>query len=171
MVRGMIDGEVSTAFENARLLVDAERAMGLFFEPALQAWALTVPGLIEVASALYVNTHFLVTTSFIVWLYLRRNDDFYVIRDMFMVVDGRCPGLLPAVPHRAAKDAAGVGLQRLGGGARRPRDLAGRGGALQPLRRGAEHARGLRADGRAPGGAPRALPRPQDRLATPTRAS
>jgi len=103
MVRGMIDGEVSTAFENARLLVDAERAMGLFFEPALQAWALTVPGLIEVASALYVNTHFLVTTSFIVWLYLRRNDDFYVIRDMFMVAMGvalACYLLFPTAPPR-----------------------------------------------------------------------
>jgi membrane-associated phospholipid phosphatase len=103
MVRGMIDGEVSTAFENARLLVDAERAMGLFFEPALQAWALTVPGLIEVASALYVNTHFLVTTSFIAWLYLRRNDDFYVIRDMFMVSMGvalACYLLFPTAPPR-----------------------------------------------------------------------
>lgn len=103
MVRGMIDGEVSTAFENARLLVDVERAMGLFFEPALQAWALTVPGLLEVASAIYVNSHFVVTTSFMVWLYLRRNDDFYVIRDMFMVAMGVALAgylLMPTAPPR-----------------------------------------------------------------------
>jgi hypothetical protein len=85
LVRGLIEGDVSTAFANARLLVDAERAMGLFFEPALQAWALAWPGLVDVASGLYVHSHFAITTGFLVWLYFRRNDDFYVVRDMFLV--------------------------------------------------------------------------------------
>ncbi len=85
LVRGLIDGDVSTAFANARLLVDIERAMGLFFEPALQAWALAWPGLVDVASGVYVHSHFVITTAFLVWLYFVRNDDFYVVRDMFLV--------------------------------------------------------------------------------------
>jgi hypothetical protein len=66
LARGLIDGDVSTAFDNARLLVDIERTMGLFFEPALQAWALAWPGLVDVASGLYVNSHFAVTTGFLI---------------------------------------------------------------------------------------------------------
>ena len=84
-VRGLIDGDVSTAFDNARLLVDIERAMGLFFEPALQTWALAWPGLVDVASGIYVHSHFVITTTFLVWLYFRRNDGFYLVRDMFLI--------------------------------------------------------------------------------------
>ena len=39
IVRGLVDGQTGLAFENARTLVDAERSLGLFFEPGLQAWA------------------------------------------------------------------------------------------------------------------------------------
>ncbi|MGH3994167.1 MAG: hypothetical protein ACRDSN_17110, partial [Pseudonocardiaceae bacterium] len=37
LVRGVVDGQATLAFENARTLVDLERALGLFFEPGLQA--------------------------------------------------------------------------------------------------------------------------------------
>ena len=36
IVRGIVDGQAGLAFENARHLVDAERALGLFFEPGLR---------------------------------------------------------------------------------------------------------------------------------------
>ena len=34
---------------------------------------------------MYVNSHFVITTAFLVWLYLRHNDHFYFVRNMFMV--------------------------------------------------------------------------------------
>ena len=37
IVRGIVDGQATIAFENARNVVDAERTLGLFFEPGLQA--------------------------------------------------------------------------------------------------------------------------------------
>lgn len=88
LVRGLVQGDVGTAFDNARTLVDAERAMGLFFEPALQAWATAWPGVVSAASAMYVNSHFAITAGFLVWLYVKRNDFFYFVRDMFMVSMG-----------------------------------------------------------------------------------
>ena len=41
LVRGFVDGQATLAFENARTLVDAERTLGLFFEPGLRPgrWA------------------------------------------------------------------------------------------------------------------------------------
>jgi hypothetical protein len=85
LVRGFVDGQASLAFENARLLVDIERSLGLFFEPGLQAWAKGEEWLMFGANWMYVNSHFVVTTTFIVWLYLARNHAFYYVRNMFMV--------------------------------------------------------------------------------------
>ena len=37
---------------------------------------------------MYVNSHFVVTTTFLVWLYIARNYAFYYVRNMFMVAMG-----------------------------------------------------------------------------------
>jgi hypothetical protein len=88
IVRGIVDGQAVQAFENGRALVDLERAMGLFFEPALQAWAEGEEWILWVANTMYVNSHFIVTTSFLIWLYLARNEAYYFVRNMFMVAMG-----------------------------------------------------------------------------------
>ena len=88
LVRGFVDGQAGLAFENARALVDLERALGLFFEPGLQAWARGEDWLLTAANWMYVNTHFVVTTTFLVWLYLARNHAFYYVRNMFMLAMG-----------------------------------------------------------------------------------
>jgi hypothetical protein len=86
IVRGLVDGQATAAFENARTIVDVERAMGLFFEPGLQDWAeRNVDWLVWAANWMYVNSHFAVTTTFLIWLYLARNRSYYYVRNMFMV--------------------------------------------------------------------------------------
>ena len=37
---------------------------------------------------MYVNSHFVVTTTFLIWLYLARNHAFYFVRNMFMIAMG-----------------------------------------------------------------------------------
>jgi hypothetical protein len=88
LVRGVVDGQAGLAFENARQLVDAERAIGLFFEPGLQAWAEGQEWIVTFSSWMYVNSHFVVTTTFLIWLYIARNHAFYYVRNMFMVAMG-----------------------------------------------------------------------------------
>ncbi len=85
LVRGFVDGQATLAFENARTLVDVERALGLFFEPGLQAWAQGEAWIMTGANWMYVNSHFVVTTTFLVWLYVARNHAFYYVRNMFMI--------------------------------------------------------------------------------------
>ena len=68
IVRGIVDGQAGLAFENARNLVDAERALHLFFEPGLQAWAEGQEWLLTFANWMYVNSHFVITTTFLIWL-------------------------------------------------------------------------------------------------------
>jgi hypothetical protein len=88
LVRGFVDGQAGLAFENARALVDIERSLGLFFEPGLQAWAKGEEWLLTFANWMYVNSHFIVTTTFLIWLYLARNYAFYYVRNMFLVAMG-----------------------------------------------------------------------------------
>jgi membrane-associated phospholipid phosphatase len=85
VVRGLSEGRDALAFANADRIVDAERSIGLFFEPALQKAMLDLSWVIDGANWMYVNSHFIVTTTFLAWLYLFRNDHFYFVRNMFMV--------------------------------------------------------------------------------------
>jgi hypothetical protein len=86
IVRGVVDGHPQLAFEHARMLVDLERGMGMFFEPNLQSWATSQVGwLVTAANWMYVNSHFVITTTFLIWLYLARNHAYYFVRNMFMI--------------------------------------------------------------------------------------
>jgi PAP2 superfamily len=98
IVRGMTDGRVAEAFQHARDLIGLERAMGLFFEPAVHAWAEGTDWLIDGTSWLYVNLHFTVTTLTLGFIYLRRNSSFYFVRNMFMVAMGVALVLYAAYP-------------------------------------------------------------------------
>jgi membrane-associated phospholipid phosphatase len=88
LVRGEVDGRATAAYENARHIVDLERTLGLFVEPAVNSWAAAQEWVADVASWLYVNSHFTITTVTLAFLYLRRNEHFYFVRNMFMVAMG-----------------------------------------------------------------------------------
>jgi membrane-associated phospholipid phosphatase len=98
LVRGFVDGQATLAFENARALVDIERATGSFFEPAVQAWARANEPILTVANWMYVNSHFVVTTTFLIWLYIWRNHAFYFVRNMFVLAMGLALVLYLAIP-------------------------------------------------------------------------
>jgi membrane-associated phospholipid phosphatase len=98
LVRGMTDGRVAEAFDNARELIGLERALGLFVEPAVHAWAEGSDWLIDGTSWMYVNSHFTITTVTLAFIYLRRNPSFYFIRNMFMVAMGIALVLYAAYP-------------------------------------------------------------------------
>jgi PAP2 superfamily len=89
IVRGMVDGKASAAFENARDIINAERSMHMFFEQDFQEWALNdARWIVDAGNWMYVNSHFVVTVTFLVWLYLARNHAYYFVRNMFMVAMG-----------------------------------------------------------------------------------
>jgi membrane-associated phospholipid phosphatase len=87
-VRGVVDGQKSLAFANGHHIIDFERSTHTFFEPNLQSAFLDHRWIIDFANFMYLNSHFMVTTTFLAWLYLRRNENFYFVRNMFMVAMG-----------------------------------------------------------------------------------
>jgi hypothetical protein len=103
VVRGLADGKEAIAFANGERVIDLERSLGTFFEPGFQQALLDQRWLIDLANFAYFNTHFVVTTAFLVWLYLFRNEFFPFVRNMFIVA--MVPGLVgyaafPTAPPR-----------------------------------------------------------------------
>ena len=98
LVRGFTDGKATQAFDNARDVIGLEQHLGLFVEPTIQAWTEGQRWLIDAASWAYVNSHFTVATVTLAFIYLRRNPNFYFIRNMFMVAMGIALVLYAAFP-------------------------------------------------------------------------
>ena len=96
---------------------------------------------------MYLNTHFVVTTCTLAFIYLFRNEHFYFVRNMFMVAMGLALVgyvLYPTAPPRMLPELGFIDSVA---------DFTGvssdsRQRALQPVRRGAVDARRLRADAR-----------------------
>jgi len=102
-VRGVAEGQKTEAFANGQAVIDIEQATGTFFEADLQASLLDNGWIVDFANFMYMNSHFVLTSGFLVWLYLRRNDSFYFVRNMFMVAMALALigyTLLPTAPPR-----------------------------------------------------------------------
>ncbi len=88
VVRGLVDHKAAVAFWNATKVITLEHQLHFFVEPSVQAWATSKAWIIDSASWMYVNSHFVITVGAIVWLYLFRNESFYFFRNMLMVAMG-----------------------------------------------------------------------------------
>jgi hypothetical protein len=88
IVRGAVDGRANVAYEHGRDLIDIERSLHIFIEPSVQTWASGKDWLIDSASWMYVNSHFTLTVSSLVFIYLFHNKSFYFVRNMFVISMG-----------------------------------------------------------------------------------
>ena len=103
LVRGITDGGARRLRQ--RPAGDRPRALaGHLLRARLPAGAdRPHPWLIDFANFIYLNSHFVITPGFLVWLYLFRNEHFYFVRNMFMVAMGLALvgyALFPTAPPR-----------------------------------------------------------------------
>jgi hypothetical protein len=108
LVRGLVDGQHALAIANSMQIIHLEKSLGAFFEPAFQQAFLNHAWIIDLANFMYLNSHFVLTTCFLVWLYLKRNESFYFVRNMFLVAMGLALigyALYPAAPPRMIPSA------------------------------------------------------------------
>ncbi len=85
LVRGLVEGKTSAAFQHARDLIQVERTLHVFVEPSVQAWASGSHALMDVSSWLYVNAQTSITLAALIYLYVRHNGSFYFVRNMFAI--------------------------------------------------------------------------------------
>ena len=103
VVRGIADHDHALAISNSTHIIHFERSIGAFFEPGFQQAFLNHQWIIDLANFMYLNSHFVLTTCFLVWLYVKRNENFYFVRNMFLVAMGLALvgyALFPAAPPR-----------------------------------------------------------------------
>ena len=84
-VRTLTEGNAALAEGNAKLLVDLERALGIFWEPALQEAVLRSRALETAANLIYIWGHWPVIIAAGVWLRLRRPATYFVVRNAFLI--------------------------------------------------------------------------------------
>ncbi len=70
------DGVPQNAFENAELVIDVERFVGLFHEETIQEWFLSQSWFIQFWNVYYGTAHFFVTLAVFVLLFFKRADVF-----------------------------------------------------------------------------------------------
>ena len=102
-VRGLADGARDQAMVNGQNVISLEKSLHTFFEPKVQSIFIDHRWIIDFANYMYMNSHFVVTTAFLVWLYIFRNQNFYFVRNMFMVAMALAIvgyALVPTAPPR-----------------------------------------------------------------------
>jgi membrane-associated phospholipid phosphatase len=88
VTRALLEGPADVALAHARDIVRAERALGMYVERDLQQWVLDGPQAIESGARwLYQNCMRLITWSFVIWLYLRRNEFYPRVRNTIIALD------------------------------------------------------------------------------------
>jgi len=103
LVRGLTEGSHVAAFANGNRVVELEQSTNTFFEVDFQRLILNDRWLIDITNFLYMNLHFVLTTAFLAWLYLRRNQVFYFVRNVFigtMAIAIAIHAIFPTAPPR-----------------------------------------------------------------------
>lgn len=85
LARGLADGRANVAFANGERVMDVEKWMGLFFEPGAQSMILGLEWMVNLANTVYLNSQFTVALTFLIWMYLFRNEYYYFFRNMLFV--------------------------------------------------------------------------------------
>lgn len=88
LVRGLADGQRYVAMAHGWQIMEFEKSIGTFFEPALQAMILPSQLIVDIANQIYLNAQFSVALGFLLWLYFFRNESYYFVRNMFVVAMG-----------------------------------------------------------------------------------
>jgi membrane-associated phospholipid phosphatase len=89
LIRAAVRGDGDTALAHAYSVVRLERMLGLFVELDIQRWVLRGPTvLVSVSNWTYITTHFAMTVSVLVWVYLRRHSDYATLRNTLLTANG-----------------------------------------------------------------------------------
>ena len=83
-MRGLVHSDIGLASWNATKLINLERTLHVFIEPNIQAWTVNIHWLIDIADVSYLYSQYVVTFTILLWIYVRRNESFYFVRNMFM---------------------------------------------------------------------------------------
>ncbi|MBE1535109.1 phosphatase PAP2 family protein [Actinomadura algeriensis] len=107
----LVQDGTASAFAHADQILRLEGTLGIDVERSLNEALLDVPWLARAANLFYATMHFAVTLGMVVWLYLRRPQDYRWLRTSLMVATGVAVlgfWLYPLAPPRFLHEAGFV---------------------------------------------------------------
>ena len=107
----LIGDDAGAPVRRGEFLADAERSVGLYFEPELHRRALSHPGLMAAAGAFYVFAHIGVAAWVLVWTWCLRRDVFPFVRDTFLATQFLTVALYAVVPTAPPRLIPGSGFR------------------------------------------------------------
>ncbi len=109
LVRGSVIDRPHDAFQNALDVIDAERRLGIFWEPHMQEWIIGNNFLIQASNYVYFWLHFPLIIAFGVVLYIFDRRKYTFLRDAFLAsgaISLIIYGLYPVAPPRLLLELA-----------------------------------------------------------------
>ena len=106
----VIGDDPSGPARRAQALMQAERALGLHFEPAVHGWALRHGWLMTGAGVFYVFAHVPVAAWALIWTWCLRRDAFPLVRDLFLATQAACVALYALAPTAPPRLVPGSGF-------------------------------------------------------------
>jgi hypothetical protein len=117
VVAATVGDRNGSAERHGQDILDVERAMHLAAEEPLNAWLAPHRVLSTVANYEYAYGYLVTAAALLIWLYLRRPDEYRWARTLFLVLNGigiACFALYPVTPPRLLPDAGFVDTVRAG---------------------------------------------------------
>jgi len=108
-VRGLTEGNYDLAIDNAGAIVHLEKALGFFWEPAIQRLILDQKWVVRAANEVYIFGHWPVIAAVAVWLFMRRPRTYSLLRNAFFI-SGAIGIIVFATFPVAPPRLAGIGL-------------------------------------------------------------
>jgi membrane-associated phospholipid phosphatase len=86
LVRGLVSTSGYKPAGDATRVINFERSLHVFAEPAIQHWVTShLHWVMDIADWTYLDAHMMLTAAVLVFIYLRRNESFYFVRNTFMI--------------------------------------------------------------------------------------
>lgn len=103
LIRGFAEVDGTVAFAHARDVIHLEQSLHIFVEPQIQAWAMGSHAVMDLASWLYLNAQTTVTIAAILYVYVKHNNRFHMLRNMLgiaMTIALVVYAIFPTAPPR-----------------------------------------------------------------------
>ena len=87
VARVVVRGREAVAMANAQGIINAEKALHIYVEPAVQTMASYVHLLVLFMDWFYANVHLPATILILAWIYLYRHETFAFFRNVFLIMN------------------------------------------------------------------------------------